>query len=181
MFLLLLSEVNSVYGKFLNDIQRRVRSTSVSIDRIRNNDIVQFVNFESIINDFISALTPTNDALQSILHGKTMPFRKDEVELLKDIILSNDQLLKTSVSSNKMIVNISNAYSTILTNNLNHIIKLFTVLTIVLTIPMVIASFYGMNVRLPLADHASAFWIVVLITAVISAVSLGIFIAKRWM
>lgn len=181
LFLLMLLEITSVFNKFLNDIQRRVRSASVSITHITNNDIIQFVTFESVLNDFVSALTSTNDGLQSILHSKPLPFRKDEEELLKDVILGNEQLIKTAVSNNRMIVNISNAYSTIMTNNLNHVIKILTVLTIVLTIPMIVASFYGMNVHLPLSSSPFAFWIVMGITGVISIISLAVFFAKRWM
>ncbi|PIR69913.1 MAG: hypothetical protein COU47_00575 [Candidatus Niyogibacteria bacterium CG10_big_fil_rev_8_21_14_0_10_46_36] len=181
LVLQILSEVNNAYHRFLNNISRKIRGTSVSIDRIDNKDIIQFVTFEHILNDFISALVPINDSLRTLLHGKSLTLYEEDKDLIEDFMLSNDQLVKLCSSNIKLIVNIRGAYSTIMTNNLNRIIKVLTVLTIVLTVPMIIASFYGMNVRLPLAASDHAFWIIVSITSVISACLFGIFVYKRWL
>ena len=68
-----------------------------------------------------------------------------------------------------------------MTNNLNRIIKFLTVLTIVLNIPMIIASFYGMNVSLPIEKTPGAFWWILIFTVTISVILLGIFNKKRWL
>lgn len=176
-----LLEINAAYHQFLHNISRSIRSISVSIDRIENQNIIQFVTFEHILNDFISALVPMNEGLSALVHGKSLSLHEEDTDLVKDFLLSNNQLIKLCSSHSKMIMNIRSAYSTIMTNNLNRIIKVLTVLTIVLTVPMIIASFYGMNVRLPLAESQHAFWIIVGLAAIVSGFLLGIFFSKRWM
>lgn len=176
-----LLEINAAYHQFLHNISRSIRSISVSIDRIENKNIIQFVTFEHILNDFISALVPMNEGLSALLHGKSPALHEEDTDLVKDFLLSNNQIIKLCSSHSKMIVNIRGAYSSIMTNNLNRIIKVLTVLTIVLTVPMIIASFYGMNVRLPLAGSDHAFWIIAGITGAVSLFLLGIFASKRWL
>jgi magnesium transporter len=68
-----------------------------------------------------------------------------------------------------------------MTNNLNRVIKFFTALTIIMTIPMIISSFYGMNIHLPLSKHPLAFWGIAAGTIIIVFTLLVIFIKKRWL
>jgi magnesium transporter len=68
-----------------------------------------------------------------------------------------------------------------MTNNLNRVIKLFTALTVLLTIPMIVSSFYGMNIVLPFSRHPLAFFGVALTTILIVSIVLTIFIKKRWL
>ncbi|MFA6370159.1 MAG: CorA family divalent cation transporter, partial [Bacilli bacterium] len=68
------------------------------------------------------------------------------------------------------------AFASIISNNLNIVMKTFAVVSIVLTVPTIIVSLYGMNIiNIPLADNPGAFWIVLLISAVLAAIS-GVFL-----
>jgi len=81
--------------------------------------------------------------------------------LIDDLRIDNDQVVDSARILLKTIQNIRNASEAILANNLNNRIKTLTVLTILLTIPTVISSLYGMNVPLPFADNPYAFLIVI--------------------
>jgi len=142
---------------------------------------MNFVGFEEELNDFLSALTHTSPVLQNILGGKLIKLYEQDGELMEDLILSANQLIGLCQSTLKNIVNIREAYSTIVTNDLNRVIKLFTSLTVILTIPTIIASLYGMNVKLPLAGNPEAFWIISLAIVVIVSVILYIFSRNRWL
>jgi len=85
-----------------------------------------------------------------------------------------------SRSSLRTIVNIRNAYSTIMTNNLNRVIKLLTALTIILNVPMIISSFYGMNIAMPLGSSSLALVWVIFITLGISSVLYFVFVKNEW-
>jgi len=157
------SRINQVYNKFLTDISKNVRSVSVKLEKIENKDVIRFVNFEIILNDFLTALNPINNLLQDLLSGKFLKLYEKDKDLIEDLSLGTGQLIERCRADLKTIVNIRESYSTIITNNLNRVIKLLTALTIILTIPTIIASIYGMNVRLPLADNPLAFnWIIFL-------------------
>ena len=96
-------------------------------------------------------------------------------------MIANSQLVDSARSVLKTIQNIRTATEAILTNKLNATIQTLTILTIILTIPTVVASLYGMNVPLPLAENPMAFWmILVFIMLTVSAVVL-VFKKGEWL
>ena len=181
LLLKILSEIMKSYNSFLTSISRNVREASGRVGKINEKVIMNFVGFEEELNDFLSSLTHTSPVLQNILGGKLIKLYEQDGELMEDLILSANQLIGLCQSTLKNIVNIREAYSTIVTNDLNRVIKLFTSLTVILTIPTIIASLYGMNVRLPLAGNPEAFWIISLAIVVIVSVILYIFSRNRWL
>ncbi|HZX50234.1 MAG TPA: magnesium transporter CorA family protein [Candidatus Paceibacterota bacterium] len=181
LFTQIFSQLNLGYQGFLREMSRDVRSTTVRFERVRNRDIIQFVAFERVLNDFLAALVPTNRILEDILSGKYFKLYEEDHELTQDVRLANGQLIESCKSDLKTIVNFREAYSTIMTNNLNRVIKLFTALTVVLTVPTMIASFYGMNVALPFQNSPMAFWWILWGTIIIAIFILGTFVWKRWL
>lgn len=181
LLLQLLLQTNISYNQALHQISRKIRSISVNLEKINNKDIVQFVSFEAILNDFLSDLVPTNTVLTKLLSGRLLKLYEEDKDLVEDLLLSNNQLIELSRSNLKTIVNIREAYSTIMTNNLNRVIKLFTSLTVLLTIPTMVASIYGMNVKLPYADSPDIFSYIIASIILISSLLLVIFIRKDWL
>lgn len=180
-FLQLFSEINNVYNSFLTTMSRRVRSTSVQLESITNKTIVQFVGFENILNDFLAALVPTSALLNNLLSGKTLKLYEEDRDLVEDIFLTNGQLIELAKANLKTIVNIREAYSTIVSNNLNQVVKLLTSLTIIMTVPMIISSFYGMNIALPFADSPHAFTGIFAVTVIIALAIFAIFNRNGWL
>lgn len=181
LLLRILSEIMRSYNSFLTSISRNVREASGRVGKINEKVIMNFVGFEEELNDFLSALTHTNPVLQSILGGKLIKLYEQDGELMEDLILSANQLIELCNSTLKNIVNIREAYSTIVSNNLNKVIKLFTSLTVILTIPTIIASLYGMNIGLPLANNPNAFWILITVTVFIVSVIFYVFSRNKWL
>lgn len=180
LFIQLFFAINSRYNTLLTNIGRRVREARVRIRKISKKDIVQFVNFESILNDFLASLVPTKNMIQKILSGSHLKLYEEDKELVEDLFLANGQLIESCKSTLKNITNIRGAYSTIMTQDLNRIIKLLTSLTILLTIPTIIASIYGMNVPLPFQESPLAFVGIMGVTVLISAILLFVFIKNEW-
>lgn len=180
LFFLFFREINKAYQSFLNGIRRQVQSTSVRLENISNKDIVEFVRFERTLNEFLNALSPTNNAMNIILEGKMFRLYEEDSDLIEDLSLSNGQLIEACSNNLKTIVNIRGAYSTIVTNNLNHTIKLLTGMTIVLTVPTMIASFFGMNVSLPFAsDSGDAFWLIIGVSLALAIGVLFVFVRDK--
>ncbi len=181
LVLLFLSEIMKAYNLFLTGISKNVREASSKFSKINEKIIINFVNSEEIINDFLLGLTYTKPALQLISGGKFLKLFKKDQELMEDLVLKTNELTELCRSTLKNIVNIREAYSTIITNDLNKVIKLFTSLTVILTIPTIIASLYGMNVSLPFSDMHYAFWIVIGGTVILIAIVFYIFNRNRWL
>lgn len=181
MFIQLFNIINSSYNTILQNINKKIRSISIQVDRLDNKDIIQFVTFETVLNDFTSALVPTGSVLRSLLSGKVIKLNEDEKDLMEDVALSVGQLIEISQANLRAIVNIREAYSTIMTNNLNRVIKLFTSLTVILTIPTMIASIYGMNVPLPFQNSPFVFLGIIAGLVIISVALILVFIRNRWL
>jgi magnesium transporter len=174
-------EITVLYNRFMTQIRKEVQESMAELDNISNTEIVKFVRFESTLNNFLSSLLPTNEALKKISSGKYLKLYEEDKELVEDVFLSNEQLIESCRTNLKAISNIRNAYSTIMTNNLNQVIKLLTALTIVLTVPTMIASFFGMNVGLPGEGSPTAFIWIVGVSLVMSLLILALFYYKNWL
>ncbi len=178
LFLQLFSEVNSAYNQHLTRIIRQVKSSRIKLEKITNQDIIQLVAHEEVLNNFLSVLIPTRNVLNSILTGRFVRLFEEDKDLVEDLSLDNLQLTEICKSNLKNIVNIRDAYSTIMTNNLNSIMKLLTSVTVVLMVPNIISGLYGMNVELPLQNSPMAFIALTGAIVVISVMILLFFIRK---
>ncbi|MFH1426909.1 MAG: magnesium transporter CorA family protein [Patescibacteria group bacterium] len=180
-FLQIFSSINYQYNNFLIEINKGLRGIKIRLEKVGNKDIVQFVDFERILNDFISALVPTNSVLQKLLSGKHIAMFEEDKDLVEDLFLDNGQLIEMSKSTLKHVVNIRDAYSNIMTHSLNRIVKILTALTIILTVPTMIFSFFGMNVNLPYASSGFSYLIILGFTLFTSLFIFIIFARNRWL
>lgn len=149
----LFGAIDDSYNNSLTRIRRSVNRRKVAPEKVTESDILKFVTFESTLNEYLGALIPTSSILNRLLSGSVIDMYDEDQELIEDLKLSNAQLIESSKANLKTIVNIRDAYSVIATNNLNRIIKLLTVLTVVLTIPTMITGFFGMNMPFPWLDN----------------------------
>ena len=177
---LFLHEIHKRYDRYVLEIQRDIRSSQVRLENINNKDIMKLVAYESTLNDFLNALVPTSAFFQTLLAGKVLELYERDKDFMEDIFLSNNQTIERCKSSLKNIINTRGAYSTIMTNNLNRVIHLLTAITIILTIPTIISSMYGMNVPLPFSDSPVAFLGILGATFLVSFTLFFILKRNKW-
>jgi magnesium transporter len=181
LFLLLIYASTKSYAKHLTSIRKEIQKTKGHLTTIDNQNIVRLVTLEGALNDFISALIPTMSALQRLITKKEIPLHSDDEELVEDMELENKQLLESAKSNLYTIQNIRGAYTAIISNKLNDIIRLLTALTIILTIPTIIGALYGMNVALPFEKNPYAFFIIIFGTFLIMGLFVFFFNKKKWL
>lgn len=181
LFLQFFFQITASYNALLNNINRRVRAAGIKLERIENRDIIQFVAFENILNDFISALVPTSTMLQNLLSGKFLRLYKNDQDLIEDLFLNNGQLVEMCNTNIKTIGNIRETYSSIMTNNLNRVIRRLTALTVIFMVPNIISGYFGMNVALPYAESVFAFSGILAFTLATLIILITIFYKNRWL
>lgn len=152
LLLEIINEMEFLYNHLLTTIHKKINYFSFNIERVNDKDIYSFLNFEVLLNEFLNALIPLRHILDTIKQGKTIELYEDDKELIDDIKLLNEQLIERSRSGLANLVNIRKSYEVIATNKLNRTMRFLTTLTVVLALPTMIASFYGMNVHLPYAE-----------------------------
>lgn len=182
MFISILLNIAQQFTYEIKQVRNVVSKGKKPIGKIDNSDFVVLSESEEILNQYLASLIPLNNLIEAISSSKHIAFLEFDKDLLEDTQITFRQsadICKVSVNS---IVSMRDSYQVIFTNNLNKIIKLLTSLTIILTVPTIIASIFGMNVKLPLsADSAMSFPIIMLLIIIIAAIVLFIFNLKRWL
>jgi len=173
-------EINNKYNSSLIAINREIWKASNNIEKINNKDIANFVDYERITNDYLSRLIQNSMVLGQLNNKRYIKLNEEDEELAEDLLLANNQLVDISKNSLQSVKNIRDAYSTILSNDLNKVIKLLTSLTIILNVPTMIAGLWGMNVELPFAKSFYAFGIILLIVVIILVALIKLFRKKDW-
>lgn len=174
-------DINAKYNSYLIDINKRLRSVKVRLEKIDTKDLVQFVDFEQVLNDFLSAFVPTDSVLQKMMTGRYLKIEEEDMDLVEDISLGNKQLIELTKSSLRYTINIRDTYSNIATHTLNRVMKILTVLTILLTVPNVIFGFFGMNVSIISTQSGHAYLYIIFSTFLLLLFLLYIFIREKWL
>lgn len=183
LILEILSEINKGYRQHLNQVTKRILSTRNKLQRtvISNTEVLNFIDIEEDLNEFLAALQPYGIVLQALLNGKYLKMHEKDEDLIEDLQLSASELVELTKSRLKTIQNIREAYSAIASNNLNQIFKRLTSIAIFMSVPTIIGGIYGMNVALPFDHHPQAFWIVTGITLSVMIGFIVYFKRKKWL
>jgi magnesium transporter len=164
---------------------RKVRYNILSAEKemigVDSEDITVMTKNEEILNQYLSSLATTRTALKGVKSELYTQLQEKEHSLLEDCIISLQQSEELCSNVIKSIRSLRDSYQIIFTNNLHKTIKLLTALTIILSIPTMIASIYGMNINLPFAKYPFAFGIVLVGTTMLTACGFWLFRRKGWL
>jgi magnesium transporter len=171
------------YERNVNYLTRSIRSARAGLTaaNISNSDFIRFVAIEDSLNELVSDLMPAGQMFNNLLVGKyRIAINEDDKDHAEDLLQTTQQLVDTASGSLKTIVNIREAYSTIMANDQTRIFKMLTSITIIMTIPGIITSIYSMNVALPLMHDPRVFWIVSSLILSLMAVAAILFRKNKW-
>lgn len=158
LLLFMLIKISQQFTYQVKQIRAKVIRQKRHITEVDDNDIVNLVENEEVLNQYIAALIPLKTVIQSILGGKYVKFYKVDNELLEDLLISINQSVDVCTVNLKSIRALRDSYQIIFTNKLNRLIKVLTSATIIMTIPTIVFSAYGMNVGLPGEQSQYAFY-----------------------
>lgn len=146
---------------------------------VDSEDIAILTKNEEILNQYAAGLSPLKGVLQEITSGKYTSLYEKDQNLLEDLVNAVKQSEDLCEIMAKTIRGLRNSYQILFTNNLHKTIKLLTGLTIICSIPTMVASLYGMNVSLPFAQTPYAFFLLLSVIFGISAAALYLFHRKK--
>ena len=150
---------------------RSVNSKREALTKLNERDINILLEHEAVLNSFVSSYYYTNLIYERIL--KNVKFFEEDKEIINDLMIEAHQGFDLCKSSLKTISNIRNHYVILLSNKLNNIITLLTVLTVFISVPAAVSGIYGMNVALPFESNPLIFYYIILF---IWAVWMGFFL-----
>lgn len=182
-FIEIMNVFTSSFERELRRFQKAVNKDRVRLRSIEPRDIERLVGYETKLNGMVDALVPTNAWIQKITiqKGAYLRLYEEDLDMIQDLVIANNQVVNSARSVLTTIQNIRGATEAIMSSRLNNVLQFLTVLTILLTIPLVIASVYGMNIDLPFQDNPKAFFGIMLVNFVILIVLLLVFRRKNWL
>jgi magnesium transporter len=169
------------YLSYLREINRIVEALEDRLQlSMRNRELLELLKFQKSLTYFTTALK-SNELMMERLHRsqlfKTYP---DDEELLEDVLTENQQAIEMTNIAGSILSQMMDAFASIISNNLNVVMRFLASFTIILTFPTMVASFYGMNVGLPLQGSPTAFWLILAVSLALSVAVATVFWRRDW-
>jgi magnesium transporter len=154
---------------------KHIDKTSFRIEQdlhksMKNKELIQMLKLEKSLVYFSTALKSNEVVLEKLLKFEYIKNYPEDTELLEDVIVENKQAIEMSNIYSSILSGTMDAFASIISNNLNIVMKFLTSVTIVMAIPTMISSFFGMNVPMPLTSNG-AFWIIIAISLAVCTIT----------
>ena len=158
-FLLYLKQID----KMSSDVERQLHRS------MKNRELIQLLDLEKSLVYFTTALKANEIVLEKMMRLDAIKLYEEDEDLLEDVIIENKQAIEMATIYSNILSGMMDAFASVISNNLNVVMKVLTSITIVMAIPTMIASFYGMNVAwLPMSTNPNAFWVILGVSAALS-------------
>ncbi len=178
----ILEETTKEYLNFLNEIEKYIEEKEKGLlDSTNNKQLINLLNVKKSLVYFITSLKYNNTVLEKICKEYIIDIYNEDLEFLEDTIIDNKQCIEMCNIYRENLTSTVETYSTIISNNLNIAMRFLAGITIVFSIPTMIASFFGMNVPLGiLSSKHNSFFIIFVISIIISII-IAIWLKKKKM
>ena len=168
----ILQRTASRYLTYLKQIDKSSQFVQKRLEKdMRNQELLQMMKLEKSLVFFSTSLKGNEMVMERMLRTEMLRKYPEDGELLEDVIIENKQAIEMCSIYRNIISSTMDAFASIISNNLNIVMKVLTSLTVVLSIPTLFASLWGMNVGVPFQNSPFGFWIVIAITLVASLAS----------
>ena len=174
MILAILGVVGEWFLRYLEELDRRFEDVEDRLaDSIENSEMLELLKYEKSLVYMKTGLE-WNDTMVRHLHDREhFAWARDELELLDDVRIEYQQGFQMAETMQTVLGEMTDAFASLISNNLNVVMKFLAAITIVLTVPTIISSIYGMNVGLPGESTPAAFFMVL-------ALSIALALAVAW-
>ncbi|MBP6025053.1 magnesium transporter CorA family protein [Ferruginibacter sp.] len=168
MVLKIFEKITANFQQHLKEInQRRNLLEHKLYDANRNEELLQLMRIQKSLVYFITALRSNELLMMKLSRTNVLQLTDDEKDFLDDLVVETSQALETANTYTTILSSSLDAFASIISNNQNEVLKRLTTLTIGLSVPVLIASIYGMNVPIPYSESHLAFWLPVIISFII--------------
>ncbi|MFC4618607.1 magnesium transporter CorA family protein [Camelliibacillus cellulosilyticus] len=169
------------YLRYLRQINRRTNEIERELhESMKNKELYSLLSIEKTLVYFLTSLKANNIVLEKILKTNYLKMYEDDTDLLEDVITEIKQAVEMAEIYSNILSGQMDAFASITSNNVNVVMKFLTAITIVISLPTMIASFYGMNVDIPGQNIPHAFLVPLLLSIFIAVVTAVLFWRKKY-
>ena len=158
---------SSYYLTFLKQINKETEIAEYILkNSMKNKELLKLLSLEKGLVYFTTSLKSNEIVMEKTMKGKIIKLYEEDEDILEDAITENRQAIEMAKIYSDILNGTMDAYASIISNNLNGVMKFLTSITIVLAVPTMMSSFWGMNVELPFQHNPFGF-VIMLIVAII--------------
>ena len=169
---------------FLNLLRKLNKETEIAENVLKNSmknkALLKLLSLEKGLVYFTTSLKANEVVMEKTMRGNLIKLYDEDEDILEDAIIENKQAIEMAKIYRDILTGTMDAYASIISNNLNGVMKYLTSITIILAIPTMIASYWGMNVAVPMQNNTLGFVIIVLFSILIG-VGVSIWLKKKGM
>ncbi len=171
----ILSRADTMFLRYLKEINRRTNSIQQELQAsIENSELIQLLNMEKSLMFFTTSLKSNQLLLEKIRRSRILALDEEDKDWLDDVEIDNRQAMEMADTYSAITAGTMDAFASVISNNMNMVMKRLTVFSIVLMIVSFITSFWGMNIRLPWSksDSWTGFIFISVLCTALSVLSL---------
>jgi magnesium transporter len=191
----LLYNIARLFLKYLKDIDKRSVEIEQGVKKsLRNEELIKLLNLEKSLVYFTTSLRSNEFVLERFkrfylkrardkevkLTKEILDINEEDEEFLEDVIVENKQAIDMADVYSNILGNTMDAFATIISNNLNIVMKFLAIITLVLAIPSIITSYYGMNIALPYQKSPLAYLGIIVVSCIVMVIVAYILIKKKY-
>ncbi|RAK18460.1 magnesium transporter [Anoxybacillus vitaminiphilus] len=173
--------ISAYYLRYLKQINRKTSEIEKALHQsMKNKELFSLLSMEKSLVYFMTSLKANNIVMERLLRLNYLRMYEDDEDLLQDVIIENKQAIEMAEVYSSILSGMMDAFASVISNNVNIVIKFLTAITIVLSLPTMVASFYGMNVPIPYQHSPYSFIIAMFISVLLSSITAFILWKKRY-
>ena len=166
-----------LFLRYLRDMHVKIEDLEDDLhESIRNEALLKLLTYQKSLVYFSTSLKADNILMNRLDHARQLNMSEDDRDVLDDAAVEYQQALETATIHAAVLNGTMDTFASVINNNLNNVMKYLTAATILLAVPTLVASIYGMNIPLPFQQTPNAFMIVMGISSVLAAVIAAVFV-----
>lgn len=179
----ILYRTSSLFLTYLRNIDKKSDHVENELHKSqKNKELIELLKLEKSLVYFTTSLRSNEAILEKMLRLEIIKKYSEDVDLLEDVIVENKQAIEMANIYSGILSGTMDAFASVISNNLNIVMKVLSVITIVLSIPTLIFSAYGMNTNpagMPFAQSPWGFLIIIVFSVVVSLIAMLLFMKGK--
>jgi magnesium transporter len=166
---------------YLREINNRVDLLEDQLQAsMKNKEVAELLKMQKSLVYFTTALRSNQLVLDRLQRGQMFHKYPDDEDLLEDVITENQQAIEMVTTSTTILSSMMDSFASIISNNLNVVMKFLASMTIVLSLPTIVTSYFGMNVDLPFQNDGRAYLFIIMICLLLAIGVVWAFMKRDW-
>lgn len=169
------------YIRYLTYINQDLENFESKMEKtMSNEELMNILNFEKTMIYFNASVKANQVVLEKLNRGKAIKLYEEDEDILEDTLIENRQAIEMIQTYSEILNGITDIFGTIVSNNLNNVMKFLTSITVIISLPTMISSFLGMNVDFPFRTDIIGF-ICVIVVSILITVLATLWLSKKKM